>query len=237
MCQVVTDELYMRALRVAVELKQELEPRILGQTTACGWQLQTLHIPSRYRDQIARARAWECWAAKERMDTSRRFLTDYIPAGEVYRLFNDRFAGLEVCIDHAGMHLLNQPEVYGPQFTPSNRFLVVSDDRPAFIRPRPDSTPLAWLDAELRCDRHRHGYYQLACNADPFQFGQRCGRLGDYAQLQPVHLNPTWCVVPLEARSVIDFVPIARLSNFDERLGEATFELDVSVEQFEPAAA
>lgn len=260
MASEVNPEVYARALKAAESLKHQLEKRLIGETAhawSCGCgacsagpsKVVEVDIPT-YQDQIA---MWYFWNFNMKDDKGKGWglgIDAYIPWTELYPMFRNHFAGIDVEVNHPLAQLYHdkvdsfrgdQAAQEGRKFTGSGRTVVVSDQSAAYVRPIGDLTNSVWLNAELRIDTNLEGYATteplLTCNVDPFEFGQPHGRgAGRYYDLPEPSEVPTFCVrIPGAGHGKNVYCPIARLVAVNKTTGEATLELDQSVESFEPA--
>jgi hypothetical protein len=176
-------------------------------------------------------------------------ISQYIPWTELYPMFRNHFAGLEVQLDHPHAEMYrDKPQDFfgdlaakeGRQFISSGRTVIVSNESAGYIRPIGDLTDSVWVNAELRLDSNLERYATkgllLACNVDPFEFGQSKGRgAGQYYGLGDTSQLPTFYIRISGGGHGKDlYLPMARLVDVNTNTGEATFELDESVESFIP---
>lgn len=262
---IIPPEVYARALLAAKSLKQQLEERLVGKTAkawscCCGAcsvgpsKVTRIDFPTSNQYQIAMCLLWTC---KMQDDTGKGWskgLSDYINAGELYPLFRNHFAGIDVEVDHpdAQLHWDKADADYrgdvaaetGRKFTTSGRtVIVVSDQKVVYVRPIGDLTNSVWVSAEIRIDSNLETYTTrgplLACNINPFEFGQRHGRgVGQYHYLDNLSELPTFYIrISGDGHGTDVYFPIARLVSMNEATGEATLELDHTVESFQPEPA
>ena len=258
MSQEVSSEVHAHALYVAESLRDELQERLIGKTApawscSCGVcsigpsKVVGIGFPKTY--QIARWGLWGCNMEDDKGNGWSQGISPYIPCKELYPMFRNRFAGIEVEVDHpfALFYSDRVDSLYDYQvaseerkFINSGRTVVVSCQNAVYVRPIGSLANTDWLNAELRIDANLEGYPTteplLACNVDPFEFGQRHGRgSGRYFKLgDPSELPTLYNLVSTGA--VRNTSPIARLVAVDKTTGETTFELDQTVESFNPAS-
>ncbi len=257
MVREVNHEVYARALAAAETLREQLEQRLNGMTSpgfrcGCGAcsagpsEVVGISIPTTYQYQIAMKNLWTCQMRDNHGKEWSQGLATFIPRSELYPMFRNHFAGIEVRVDHPSAQFyfddVDRAAREDRKFTASSRTVVVSDGNVAYVRPIGDLTNSIWVSAEIRVDTNLEGYSTngplLTCNVDPFEFGQRHGRgVGQYyrlANLQGQHVF--YIPIPVKGQLIDLCLPIARLVAVDRFTGEATFELDNSVELFQPAA-
>lgn len=176
-------------------------------------------------------------------------LTTLIPWIELYPIFRDVFGPIAVPLEHPhadGFH--DRPDEFwgdraakdGRNFAGSGRTVIVREGSPVYIQPTGDLTNSTWLNVELRVDTRLEQYATdgplLACNVDPCAAhlgGFRGGREGGHRYgggAEAVEQMLTF-YIRLNAEGSKDvFLPIARMTGYDERTGAHTFELDSSVQ-------
>lgn len=256
----LSPEVYARALKVAQSLKAQLEERLIGQGSAgisCGCgacsygtsKVRGIDIPMSYQYQIA---MWSMWTCDMQDHRGKRWgvgITKYVSWAELYPMFRNAFAGIDVRVEHPFAQVYDDlPHPFfgdlaaknGRIFTASGRRLNASDAAPAYVRPIGDVTQSAWVNAELRVDSNMPDYAAktlIACNVDPMHFGSFCGRGNGryYNAINPADLPTFYIRVPGSGCTKERFLPVARLVDFDETTSSGTFELDQSVEAFEAA--
>jgi hypothetical protein len=261
----LNSEVHARALIAAESLKQQLEMRLIGKFMHDGWRCACaacsfgpskvvgIHMPTTYKEQIA---MWLHWGCDMEDKSGKRWstgLSDYISWAELYPMFRNHFAGIEVPVEHPHAESYYDrstvDEFFGDQaakegriFTPSGRTVVVGDDACVYVRPIGDPTNSVWVNAEIRVDANMERFTikdaLFACNVNPFALGQDHGR-GHGCYYAPGGLSrlPTYYVrIPDEGQVKNLFFPIARLVAFNKTTSEATFELDQKVESFTAAS-
>lgn len=262
MAREVSPEVYARALNAAESLKRQLEERLIGKSAhawscscgACGAgpsKVVGIDMPTTYQYQIAMWQLWTCDMKDDKGKGWGQGISTYIPRTELYPMFRNHFAGNDVRVDHPYARLYHdkvngfwgdQAAEEGRKFTASGRTVVISDQSAAYVRPVGDLTNSVWLNAEIRIDSNLEQYAtrepRLACNVDPFEFGQRHGRgAGQYYNLaDPCEMATFYIRIPDDGHGKDVYFPIARLVSVNKSTGEATFELDQSVESFKPTA-
>jgi hypothetical protein len=258
----VKPEVYARALKVAEGLRQQLEERLIGKS-ADGWSCSCgacsygfskvvgISMSTWYQYQIA---MWTLWICNMRDNHGKGWgqgIITYIPWAELYPMFRNAFAGIDVRVEHPFAAAYNDhpdlPFGYlaareGRIFTGSGRFVEVDNETPAYVRPIGDLTHCAWVNAELRVDTNVPGYTAgkplVACNVDPFEFGGFRGRgMGQYYNAtDPAEWPTVYVRIPGGGGSRDLYRPVGRMVAIDKATSKATFELDQSVEIFDPVA-
>jgi hypothetical protein len=254
----ISPEVHARARLAAENLKKQLEARLIGQPAhawgcACGGcrvgpsRIVGVEIPRTYADQIAEWLMWSCSMKDDHGKSWSGSISSYIPWRELYPLFRNSFAGIDVKVNHPRARI--ERDCDGKRdpasrdvrvFNASDRFVTVRNNAPVFVRPIGDPTNSVWLNAELRCDSNLENFVikepLISCNVDPFEFGQRRGRgVGPCYELTAPSEQSTFYIWITGAGQEPDsYFPIARLIAASKATGEATFVLDQSVESFEP---
>lgn len=235
------------ALAVAEALKKELEKRLVGKASG-GFQIAEIQMPVAHPDQIAMWTLWVCRMVDSNNENAWwQGISAYIPRTELYPLFRQAFAGINIEVDHppGGIYFDKTdgsddgpPDRAGREFTGSGRTVVVTSLRAAYVQPREGPTNAVWLNAKILIysnlgGQHGTGGPMLACTVNPFEFGfgRRDGR---YCYLPEASERPTFYLWFQEAEGKDVYFPIARLVAVNKTNCEVTFELDVSVESFNP---
>jgi hypothetical protein len=239
---------YARALIVAETLKQQLEMRLVNKTfhgfsSGCGVcvtgpsRVVAIEMPTSYRHNIAMWRLWSCDMEDSTGKGWDQCIAAYIPRTELYLMFRQAFAGIDVPFDHPyAQWYRSQPA----PFVPSGRTVEMSDNKPVFVRPVGDLNQSVWVNAELRIDSCLPQYASnealIACNVDALELGQRRGRgAGNYYYVDHQSVGRAFYVCILGASRGQDiYLPIARVVAVNKEAGTATIELDQSVEFFTP---
>lgn len=242
-----------RALESAAILKQQLEERLIGKTAnawscgcgACSFgpsKVVGIRISTEYP---ARWLLWTCDMEDDKGHVWADGLGTYIPWIELYLMFRNHFAGIDVQVTHPYAQLysdkaddcaVHRPDKERRTFIGSGHTVIVSTQNAAYVRPVGDLTNSVWVNAEIRIDDNLEQYATreplLACNVDPFEFGQPHGRgAGQYYHLSDPGQMLTFYIPILSHGHLNDvYFPIARLLSVNKPTGEATFELDRSVE-------
>ncbi|MBP6744947.1 hypothetical protein KA344_06905 [bacterium] len=245
----ISPEVFARAMVVAENLKQQLEARLLNKAApawncSCGncgagpSRVVAINPPTNYPDQIGR---WLSWACEMEDNNGKRWtqnIGSYIPWTELYPMFRNAFAGIEVRVEHPFAQSYScQPA----PFTPSGRTIELSRKSPVFVRPRGDLSQSVWINAELRIDKRLPNYATedglIACNIDALEFGQKHGRgQGNYCYLAGPSGGPAFYIrIAGDGHGQDLYLPIARQVTANKTAGTATLELDQSVEVFVPA--
>lgn len=262
MTREVVPEASSLALNAAKSLKQLLEQRLIGNTVP-GWscncgacntgpsKITHIRMPTTHQHHIGDWFYWSCRTVDDSGKSLGRGLSEYIHPRELFVMFRNHFAGLNIetahpharlCYDKVDDLLGDEAAKQGRKFTPSGQTVVVSEQSAAYVRPKGDLTNSVWVNAEIRIDSNLENYALrgalLACNIDPFEFGQRQGRGASqyYNRAQPCQLPTLYVHISADAHEGDVYFAIARLVATNEATGEVTFELDQSVELFNPAA-
>jgi hypothetical protein len=261
MTRQILPEVYARALESAEDLKRRLEAQLIGRTArasscSCGGcsngpsEVVAINIPG--DDGIAMWPDWDCKMKDDKGKLWSQALSAYIPSTVLYPMFRNQFAGIDVEVDHPKARLYHyytdglewdcESAKGQPKFTAAYRTMTVSKANAAFVRPIGDLSHAVWLNAEIRIDHSPWPYVNsgpmLACNVNPFEFGQSRGReAGQYYDLSASCERPAFFIrIPGDGHGPDQYFPIARQVSITESTGEATFELDQSVESFQPVA-
>lgn len=242
-------EVFASAMVVAENLKRQLEARLINKTAhawscSCGKcgagpsRVVAIRIPTTYQYQIA---MWLLWSCEMEDNTGKRWsqsIASYIPWTELYPMFRNAFAGIDVRVEHPfAQSYSNRPA----PFTPSGRTIELSSKSPVFVRPRGDLSQSVWINAELRIDKRLPNYPTddglIACNIDALEFGQSNGRgQGEYCYLAGPSGGPAFYIrIPGDGHGQDLYLPIAQQVTANKTAGTATLELDQSVEVFIPA--
>ena len=245
----VSPDVYARALVAAENLKRQLEARLINKTAhawscSCGKcgagpsRVVAISMPTDYPKQIAR---WLSWSCEMEDNTGKRWsqgISTYIRFSELYPMFRNAFAGIDVRVEHAfAQSYHGQPA----PFVHSGRTVEISRTNPVFVRPSGDLSQSVWVNAELRIDsglkQYAVGETLIACNVDALEFGQPRGRGdGNYYSLGAQSGGQAFYILILGAGHGQDiYLPIARVVTADKKSGTATIELDQSVEFLIPA--
>lgn len=245
----ISPEVFARAMVVAENLKQQLEARLINKTSS-GWscscgscgagpsRVVAVNMPTQYQYQIG---MWPLWTCEMEDNTGKRWcqsISTYIPWTELYPMFRNTFAGIEVRMRHPYAQSYNNRPA---PFTPSGRTIELSSKSPVFVRPRGDLSQSIWVNAELRIDKRLPNYATedglIACNIDALEFGQRNGRgHGEYCYLAEPSGGPAFYIrIAGDGHGQDIYLPIARQVTANKKAGTATLELDQSVEIFVPA--
>ncbi|CAN5559167.1 hypothetical protein BH11CYA1_BH11CYA1_08940 [soil metagenome] len=241
----ITPEAHARALVVAENLKNLLEARLIGKTShgfscSCGAcsagpsRVVAINIPMQFPYQIAMCLLWTC---EMKDDTGKRWtqgISTYIPWSELFPLFRQAFAGIDVRVEHAYAQSYHGSP--GP-FQASGRTVEISTKQQVFVRPAGDLSQTVWVNAELRIDSHLKQYASdeafIACNIDALEFGQEHGRHGRHYSLTGGQ-QAFFIYISGAGHGKDIYLPIARVVTANKRAGKATLELDQSVEVFTP---
>lgn len=248
MCPRVSPEAFARALEAAESLKRQLEERLIAKTTLPGScnccasgresRVVGINIPTTYQDQIAMWMYWNCRMQNDKGEGWQLGISTFIPWTELYPMFRNHFAGIDVRVNHPRAYLcydmVGNFKEGERRFIGSGRTVIVSNESAAYVRPNIDPANSVWLNAELRIDSSLEQYDTneplLACNVDSLEFGQRHGRgAGEYYSLPELSCVPTFYVRVLGGNL---YFPIARVVAVTP--AEVVFELDQSVESFTP---
>lgn len=255
MASEVSPEVYAIALEVAATLRRQLEQRLIGRTASawsCGGcivgpsAVVGIEMPTTYQRQLAIGWLWSCCMRDDKGKAWSQGIGTYIPQSELYPMFRNHFAGIDVEVDHPDAQIYHdkvdslrgdRAAKEGRKFTTSGRTFVLSFNSAAHVRPIGDVTNSVWLNAEIRIDTNLECYEMkgplLTCQVDPFEFGQRHGRgVGQYYSLSDPSELPTFYIRIGAGHGKNVYLPIARLVAVNQDAGEATFELDLSVESF-----
>jgi hypothetical protein len=241
----VDSAVYGRALAVAENLKLKLEARLVNKTDhgwscscgACGAgpsRVVAVEMPTSYRYQIAMWMLWNCDMVDNTGKPWSQGISSYIPWSELYPMFRQAFAGIDVRVEHPYAQLfLSQPA----PFVHSGRTVEIRSNNPVFVRPIGEVSQSVWVNAELRIDRGLEQYATdealIACNVDALEFGQQLGRgTGHYYRLAKVGGQAFYIRIPGHGQDI--HLPIAQVVAVNKEAGTATIELDQSVELFEP---
>ena len=244
----VSPEAFARASLVAETLKQQLEARLVNKTAhawscscgACGAgpsRVVAVNVPRQFQYQIA---MWLMWTCEMEDDKGKRWsqgLSSYITFAELYPLFRQAFAGIEVRVEHPyAQSYHSQPA----PFAQSGRMVEVSTKEAVYVRPSGDLSQSVWVNAELRIDSRLPQYASseafIACNVDALEFGQQRGRgQGHYYTLDEQSGGQAFYIRLPGPGNKETFLPIARVVRANKAAGTATLELDQSVEVFTPA--
>jgi hypothetical protein len=247
----ISPEAFASAMVVAENLKQQLEARLNNKTAharscSCGRcgagpsRVVGINIPTHYQQQIALCLLWECQIEDNAGKRCSQSITSYIPWAELYPMFRQAFAGIDVRVNHPEAEPDNDQR-WG--FAPSGRTIELSTNSAVFVRPIGDLSQSPWVFAELRIDKDMPQYATsdalIACNVNPLEFGQRRGRgQGHYYSLTEQSGGSTFYIrIPGLSRVKDTYLPIARQVIVNKEAGTATLELDQSVEVMLPLQA
>jgi len=241
----ITPEAFASAMVVAENLKRQLEARLINKTAhawSCGCgscgagpsRVVGINIPTQYQYQVA---MWLLWRCEMEDNTGKRWcqgISSYIPWSELYPMFRQAFAGIDVRVEHPyAQSYSGQPWC----FTPSGRTIELSVNSAAFVRPVGDLSQSIWVNAELRLDKRLPqrptNEALIACNVDALEFGQRRGR-GQGQYYLPTERSAFYILIPGDGHGQDIYLPIARQVTVNKEAGTATLELDQSVEVFLP---
>jgi hypothetical protein len=257
----VSPEVHARALEAAENLRRTLAVRLIGSTApawscTCGAtgsaasRVVGIRIPQEYHNQIGMFKYWTCSTVDHRGRPGIAALSNFIPRGELFAIFGNAFAGIDVEVLHPEAKMfLDDPEIIPAEqvpatqrkFSASGHKIRVSHGNKGYVRPSGDLTISVWRNAVLSVctilgSSAKDDQALGACYVDPFAFGQRERRgVRQYFDFcDPAEL-PTLYIPILGHGKVEDlYIPIARLVKVDDSLFSAvTFELDASVEEFE----
>jgi hypothetical protein len=241
----VSPEVFARAMVVAENLKRQLEARLINKTPpagSCGTsragpsRVVAISIPTDYPEGIGRWLSWRCEMEDNTGKRWRHSLSNYIPFPELYYMFRNAFAGIDVRVKHAfarSYHCQPAPFVH------SGRTVEISSN-PVFVRPICDLSQSVWVNAELRIDsrleHHDSDEALIACNIDAFEFGQPRGRGNGEYYILDANGQAFYVFVPWNGPSHDQdiYLPIARVVAANKEAGTAIIELDQSVEVFLP---
>lgn len=241
----ITPEAFASAMVVAENLKQQLEARLVHKTSQ-GWRCNCgscsvgpsrvvgINIPTQYQYQVAMWLMWTCAMEDNTGKHWRQSISRYIPWTELYPMFRQAFAGIDVRVEHPfAQSYTGQP--WG--FTPSGRTIKLSVNSAVFVRPVGDLSRSTWVNAELRIDKSLPQYANnealIACNIDALEFDQWLGHgQGQYFLL--AKRSAFYIRIPGDGHGEDIYLPIARQVTVNKEAGTATLELDQSVEVFVP---
>jgi len=251
----VSPEDFQHALAVAKVLQQDLLDRVRGCRVpawrcSCGAcsggpsAVTGLRIPTEYPYQIAMWSLWSCDktgddGAPEGLESLSRFIS----WAELFPLFRNRFAGIPVRVDHPYAQLLYDGGGTGGAehtFVQSGRYVTVHSGNGVQVRPTGELGSAVWVNAELRLDTNMVKYANeqplVACNLDAWSFGQPSGAgAGSYYNVGDVGMLPTFYTrIPRFREEKERLLPVARIVALDTVAQAVTFELDQSVEVFQP---
>lgn len=240
----VCPEVYSHALQVAESLREQLEHQLVGKSQR-GWscscgasnsKIVGVGVPSSPQ-LIAWCRLWTCTVVDDNGHESLDTIEKYISPTELYPMFRNRFAGLDVVTACPYVELYRDREEPDERrrFTPSGRTVVVSANSSAYVCPSGDLANSVWLNAEIRIDAYDETRPLIACNLDPFAFGYD-REAGEYQELPDSSHLPTFYIHLFGDGNEV-FMPIARLVAVDADTAAVTLELDSSVETVEPAVS
>lgn len=245
----ISPEAFAQAQAAAIKLKETLEKRLINQTShgfSCGCgacsagpsRVVGIHIPSSYRYQIA---MWLLWTCEMQDDKGKRWsqgINRYIPWIELYPMFRNAFAGIDVQVDHPHAQMYEDKEDAHSgsrerNFVPSGQEIKVANNSSVIVCPSGDLSKSPWINAELRVDTNLERYTSegqlIACNVDALELGQHQGRgEGHYYQCSsPASLSTFYIRIPGESHGQDHYLPIARVVRTDT--DGVTFALDRSV--------
>ncbi|HEY9730593.1 MAG TPA: hypothetical protein V6C89_01690, partial [Drouetiella sp.] len=124
----------------------------------------------------------------------------------------------------------NSPPESILRFTPGD-IIVVTADRPVFVRPRGDARCSVWVTAELRVDMRSKGW-GIGCNVDALSLvtdnrarhGSQCGDRFLGQQLGVDKALTLFVLMTDGNRN--SYIPLARLVGYDPEIATHTFQLD-----------
>lgn len=233
-----------RARAAAEELKRRLESLLVGKTTGEGGpsgpsRVRSIRMPWE-DDEIGMWSKWSCDLIDNHCRSSSKSLGWFIALADLIAMFRERFAGLDVVLEHAYVrgYVIAGIDRGDAQFCPSGRTVVFNDRTTSvLLRPRDAENQPIWGSAELRVDTGFDDKFGVsdplwACNVDPDDFGQPRG-YGEGAYYR-LHMPPKdrreTLYVPLMGGGSSVTRHLARIADVDRKAGTVTFELDEAVE-------
>jgi len=255
MYSTVKTEVCARALEVAESLQALLEERLLGRTVdrrKCGCceyaKVTGIYKPNLHEYQIASSLLWRCSMQDQCGKLWFQGIDALIPLTEIFPMFRNAFAGIDVRVHHPSAFVYeDQPHAVfgdsarkeGRRFTGSGRIVDVDGETQAYVRPIGDLTQSVWVNAELRIDSNMPQYGSqllFACNVNFLEFGvsYNRGQCRYYDATEPARMRTAYILIPDGVGPRNRYLPIARLVDIDEATGKGKFELDQSVEAFDP---
>ncbi len=242
-------------LKVAKELKQQLEQRLMGKTSPT-WdsgcddrrgrlsQVIGIDMPTPYPYQIGLSVLWTCSMKDEDGTVWSQGLSAFIHRKELYPMFRKAFAGMAVKAGHPAALLYHDKpnctgdhaSIAGRKFTGAGRLVTVTPEKSVYVRPTGELSQSAWLNAELLSAFNRiTGEPVIWCKVDPLEFGmEKDLRAGRYSLMDAIELLPTFYVrLAGEGNDKDLYLPVARLVEANASTAVAAFELDNLVESFE----
>lgn len=230
----VPDYVHEQAVKAAEALQAQLEERLLGTThpgSSNGKGPSTVievSFPS-IRAEIARHSEWRCVLQNGHGARWETPLSTFISELELYPLFRNAFAGVQVQYNFPGVILCNDSEPSDcRRFTPSKNTRRVILDHPVSVRPVGDLTQSPWSCACISffqgeesgccCLVEPHAFLWVSRRSDQFLVGDvKVDRL------------PTFYIEFANGEQPC-YIPIARVFGIGP-LG-MTVELDANVVEF-----
>jgi hypothetical protein len=247
-----TDEAVRQANDAAEKLKAEFEPRLPETPLAKQLGISNASDRAIFRIKYARAeKAKYClignfnfWHVYYEKQTYPNYtgcsLGDWFSKVELYSLFRNTFEPLGAHVSHPSVELRTVKD--DKKSLPSERSIVVQEDKPVFLRPIGDLSTSVCTGLEIRIDSNLEGRKytgpMFGAIVDPLGIPEGASaRSGRGAPAKYYSLNdPSW--EPNTALSIeVDWKPyllVATIMAMDAEKGEMTLALDESVETFKP---
>lgn len=228
-------------IQLAARLGGKLHTGVMRHKPSLTARVVAITFSSEEPEDIGRWSCWSCLLADEHERWTEPIYC-LIPWTELIPMFRSAFAGIPVKLDHIFSSIYEPcPEPNQDIFKPSGRFVVVTAERSALLKPAGNSPESVWLHAELcvltdlaglGLETEFLGDCVAALNVDVGEPGQERAALwktGDSHYFYVAHLAMSTFYLERSGYSPKCYFPVARFTAFDERRGEATFELDESV--------